>query len=49
MEKIISQMRLEDKIALCEGANFGKPRVSPHTGSPLCLSVTAPVVCESRT
>ena len=32
MEKIISQMRLEDKIALCEGANFWETKSFPQYG-----------------
>ena len=34
MEKIISQMGLEDKIALCEGANFWETKAFPQYGIP---------------
>ena len=34
MEKIIARMSLEDKIALCEGANFWETRTFEKYGIP---------------
>ena len=42
MEKIISQMRLEDKIALCEGANFRETKSFPQYGIPAMFVCDGP-------
>ena len=42
MEKIISQMRLEDKIALCEGANFWETKAFPQYGIPAMFVCDGP-------
>ena len=42
MEKIISQMRLEDKIALCEGANFWETKSFPQYGIPAMFVCDGP-------
>ena len=42
MEKIISQMRLEDKIALCEGANFWETKAFPQYGIPTMFVCDGP-------
>ena len=42
MEKIISQMRQEDKIALCEGANFWETKSFPQYGIPAMFVCDGP-------
>ena len=39
---MISKMTLKDKIALCEGKNFGKPRSFPSMVFHPCLCVMDP-------
>ena len=42
MEKILSQMRLEDKIALCEGANFWETKAFEKYGIPAMFVCDGP-------
>ena len=42
MEKILSQMRLEDKIALCEGANFWEAKAFEKYGIPAMFVCDGP-------
>ena len=42
MEKILSQMTLEDKIALCEGANFWETRAFEQYGIPAMFVCDGP-------
>ena len=42
IEKIISQMSLEDKIAFCEGANFWETKAFPQYGIPTMFVCDGP-------
>lgn len=48
IERILKEMTLEDKIALCSGASFWETKRFERYGIPALFMCDGPTVCESR-